>query len=539
MVRKPTIIRKMVWMLALTMALPALSSFAADSDHATNDTRESTAPEPPFKVEQQETKGSVTVEGKKIQYDAYAGTLIVHPEGWSDVAENNKSTKGSKPSVASMFYTAYFKTGDRSENRPITFLYNGGPGSATLWLHIGAFGPRRVVTADHTRTPPAPYKIVNNDYSLLDASDLVFIDAPGAGFSRIAGTNREKDFYGVDQDAYAFSQFVKKFLTKYGRWNSPRYLFGESYGTLRNAALAYVLARGDRIDLNGIIMLSQILMYDANVDSPQYNPGVDLPYVLALPSYAATAWYHHKLPGSPADLQALLKAVEHYATGEYATALLKGATISADEKHAVAEKLHQYTGLPVAYIEKANLRVNGGEFRKQLQADTDTTTGRLDSRFSGVTIDPLSQRAAYDPQAAGISSAYLSAFNDYVRKDLKFGDGKSYRVYAHSDKPWDSLHQPPNSSRKLYLATNVMPDLAWTMKNNPNLKVMLNAGYFDLATPFFEGVYEMHHLPMPAKLQKNIEYKFYESGHMVYAHEPSLKALHDNVAAFIEQNSKH
>lgn len=515
----------------------AMPAFATEGTHDKQAANTSASPDGPFKVLQKETKGSVRVEGKKIEYTAYAGTLIVHPAGWSDVAENNPSHKGTKPAVASMFYVAYFKDGERPSDRPITFLYNGGPGSASLWLHMGAFGPRRIVTADHTHTPPAPYSLVNNDYSLLDASDLVFIDAPGTGFSRVAGTHRDKDFYGVDQDAHAFSSFIVQFLSKYGRWNSPKYLFGESYGTTRNAALAWRLEHGDKIDLNGIIMLSQILMFDANIDSPQNNPGIDLPYILALPSYAATAWYHHKLPDRPKALKPLLKRVEHYAMGEYATALREGSALPAAQKHAVAVQLHQYTGLPVAYIEKANLRVNGGEFEKTLLSDSDTTTGRLDTRFSGPTMYPLSEGSAYDPQSAAISAAYLATFNNYVRKVLKFGGDKRYLVYARMDKPWDFLHQPPHTGRPLYQATNVMPDLAKAMIYNPDLKVMLNSGYFDLATPFFEGIYEMHHLPMPVRLQKNIEYKHYMSGHMVYAHEASLKALHDNVAAFIRRTS--
>ena len=293
------------------------------------------------------------------------------------------------------------------------------------------------------------------------------------------------------------------------------------------------------IDFNGVMLLSQILSYDNSVDRVEFNPGVDQPYILALPTYAATAWYHHKLPdGSakvPPDLPAFLEEVEHFATNEYAQALSAGAKLDETQRKAIIAKLHQYTGLPEAYIDKADLRINGGEFRKTLQDDTDTTTGRLDTRFSGPTLDPLSKTAEYDPQSAGISSAYVSAFNDYARKDLKFGEGKIFRPSANNIRSWDFQHQPPGANRPLSQAPNVLPDLATAMKYNPNLKVQLNAGYFDLATPFFEGVYEMKHLPIPAKLQANIEYKFYDSGHMVYAHESALKALHDNVAAFIRK----
>jgi carboxypeptidase C (cathepsin A) len=265
-----------------------------------------------------------------------------------------------------------------------------------------------------------------------------------------------------------------------------------------------------------------------------------LPYQLALPSYAAAAWYHHKLPGQRKELTALLTEVEHFAMTDYQQALEAGPTLAPEQRHAIVAKLHEYTGLPAEYIEKANLRVTPGEFEKTLQDDTDTTTGRLDTRFSGPTLDPLSKAAEYDPQSAAISSAYVSAFNDYVRKDLKFGENRTYKPLARLYRTWNFLHQGPGAGIPLPQATNVMTDLALAMKYNPELKVMLNAGYFDLATPFYEGVYEMQHLPIPAKLQKNIEYQFYESGHMVYAHEASAKALHDNVASFIHrtENSK-
>jgi carboxypeptidase C (cathepsin A) len=405
---------------------------------------------------------------------------------------------------------------------------------------MGAFGPKRVVTLDDSHTPAAPYSIVNNDYSLLDATDLVFVDAPGTGFSRIAGKDREKAFYGVDADAGAFADFISQFLAKYGRWNSPKYLFGESYGTTRSAALINVLETVRFIDFNGVILLSQVLCYDINADSPQFNPGIDLPYQLALPTYTATAWYHHKLPDPPSELAPLLAEVEHFAMTDYAVALGAGSALPSDQRQAVISKLHRYTGLPADYIEKSDLRVNAGQFEKTLKADSDTTTGRLDTRFSGPTLDPLSKEAEYDPQSASIGSAYVSAFNDYVRKDLKFGDNREYKPEIDVEKNWNFQHQPPGAPIPLPQAPNVMVDLSNAMKYNPDLKVMVNAGYFDLATPFFDGVFEMAHLPIPAQLRNNIEFKFYESGHMVYAHEASLKVLHDNVAAFILgiQNSK-
>ncbi|MGC1414550.1 MAG: hypothetical protein WA817_04665 [Candidatus Acidiferrum sp.] len=491
-----------------------------------------------FKAEQQASKGSVTVEGHLINYDAYAGTLVVHPRGWDDVPQDaDKDEKN--PAEASMFYVAYIKSDEKGAGRPVTFLYNGGPGSSTVWLHMGAFGPKRVVTADNSHTPAAPYPVVNNDFSLLDVSDLVFVDAPGTGFSRIAGKDKEKAFWGVDADAHAFADFIVQFLAKYGRWNSPKYLFGESYGTTRSAVLSNVLETERDVDFNGVILLSQILSFDLSADAPEFNPGIDLPYELALPTYAASAWYHHKLGDAHKELQPLLTEVEHFAMGEYAEALEAGSDLTPEQRQATAAKLHEYTGLPVEYILKADLRINGGEFEKNLQDSNDMTTGRLDTRFSGPTLDPLSKEAEYDPQSAAIGSAYVSAFNDYVRKELKYGENKTFKPEIDPE-PWNFLHQPPGVPIPLPQAANVMTDLALAMKYNPDLKVLLNAGYFDLATPFYEGIYEMHHLPIPAKLQKNIEFKFYESGHMVYAHEASLKELHDNVSAFIlkTENSK-
>ena len=367
-------------------------------------------------------------------------------------------------------------------------------------------------------------------------SDLVFIDAPGTGFSRIAGKDKEKAFWGVDADAHAFGDFVMGFLSKYGRWNSPKYLFGESYGTPRSAVLVNMLETGQSIDFNGVILLSQILNFDLSADSASFNPGSDEAYITALPTYAATALYHHRLAGEqPADLEAWLKEVERFATGEYAEALQAGSELDPVRRQAVAERYSRYTGIPSAYVLKSNLRLEGGQFEKMLQDPAGLTTGRLDTRFSGPDMDPLSKEAEYDPQSASISSAYVSVFNDYVRKSLKFGEGKTYKPEIDVGANWSMDHQPPGSPTPIPGITNVMPDLAAAMKYNPTLKVMVNGGYYDLATPFYEGWYEMHHLPIPAALQDNIEYKYYQSGHMVYAHEEALKTLHDNVADFIRR----
>lgn len=507
--------------LLLGFLIPILISFAVFAQNANMKKKPHNKPDSlHIKAKEVTTEGSVTVEGQDINYKAVAGTIIL---------KNDKEEP-----TCSMFYAAYFKKGDRNESeRPVTFFYNGGPGSSSMWLHMGAFGPKRVYSDDNNFPNPAPYKLVNNNYSLLNATDMVFIDAPATGFSRIVGKGKDKDFFGVDSDANAFAQFITRFITKFDRWNSPKYLFGESYGTTRSAVLSNILQRRDDIALNGVILLSEILNFDTSPDGPQSNPGVDLGYSLSLPTMAATAWYHKKLPNQPKTLEPFLKDVENFAMTDYTLALMQGSELGQQEKESIAEKIHEYTGLPKNYILKSNLRITGGQFRKELQNDSDLTTGRLDTRFSGTTMDPLSESAEYDPQSAAISSAYVTLFNSYVREDLKFGKNQTYRPTAYGFiKHWDDKHRLPG--RGISPNSNVMQDLAMAMKYNPHLKIMLNSGYFDLATPFYAAVYTMHHLPMPDNLQKNIEYYYYLSGHMVYVHPESLKKIHDNTAKFIK-----
>jgi carboxypeptidase C (cathepsin A) len=489
------------------------------------------------------TQGAIDVAGQHIAYTAIAGTIPVgsndtqdaqlgmdgKPQAGSQLALSEPKEPKDATAVARMFYVAYFKKDAKAEDRPVTFFYNGGPGASTVWLHMGSLGPKHVVTAGDQHLPAAPYKMVDNAYSLLDTSDLVFIDMPGTGFGRLTGKDAEKAFWGVDEDANAFARFIARFITKYNRWNSPKYIFGESYGTTRSAVLANILENRKSIDINGVILLSQIFNFTTDIDMPSGNPGVDLPYVLALPTYAATAWYHKKLPQQPAALEPFIKDAEDFAMGPYAHALALGTDLSTEEKQQVAEKLHGFIGLPVAYLLKANLRVSGGEFTKTLQDDQDLTTGRLDTRFSGPTINPLSEQADYDPQSSAISSAYVSLFNDYVRRDLKYGEGQTYLPEAlFGGTQWDVVHHGNP------ISLNVSVDLAEALKTNPRLKVMVNGGYYDLATPFFAAVYEEKHLPIPQSLAKNIEYDWYESGHMVYVRDESLKQLHDRVAAFIK-----
>ncbi len=489
------------------------------------------------------TEGSVHAGAERLQYKAVIGTL---PVGATDAEDSMLSPEGQPmdgkphadpdkdPPVAHMSYVAYFLQGSQT-NRPITFFYNGGPGSSTMWLHMGSLGPKHVVTADDQPTGPAPYHLADNAASLLDVSDVVFIDMPGTGFGTLQGKEPGKAFWGLDEDGNAFARFIARFLGKYNRWNSPKYLFGESYGTTRSAVLSNILLNRKDIGLNGVILLSQILFFDTDIDT--VTPGNDLPFELALPTYAATAAYHHKLPQQPPSLDPFLREVEAFATGDYAHALMQGNALPDGEKRSIAEKLHVYTGLPVDYLLRADLRVPGGQFEHELLGADDTTTGRLDTRFTSPSLDPLSKNAEYDPASSAVSSAYVSLFNDYVRNTLHYGDGLTFRPSAYSlpGFTWDWSRNGQHES--LPTATEVMGDLAQAMKQNPRLHVMLNGGYYDLATPFYAAVYEEHHLPIPPKLAGNIEYDFYESGHMVYLHPESLQQLHDRVAAFIRRTA--
>ena len=529
---------------ALLAGVISISALAAEDDAPDAKSKPTPAPAPALAPDST-TEGSVTAGGATIAYRAVAGTITVGATEEQDAqlgpdgkplpdteaalaAAVSKDPKDAPP-VARMFYVAYFKKDvAKAEDRPITFIYNGGPGSSTVWLHMGSFGPKHVVTSDDQHLAGAPYRLVNNTYSLLDVSDLVFIDMPGTGFGRLVGKDKEKAFWGVDEDAHAYARFIARFISKYNHWNSPKYLFGESYGTTRSSVVSNILENEKNIDLNGVILLSQIFNFTSDIDAARTNPGIDLPFQLALPTFAATAYYHHKLPSQPPALEPFLKEVEDFAMGEYAHALAQGTDLSAGEKQTVAEKLHNYTGLPVAYLLKADLRVSGGGFSKNLQDDQDLTTGRLDTRFSGPTINPLSEEAEYDPQSSAISSAYVSLFNDYVRRELKYGEGQTYLPMADfGSAQWDLKHNgnPIN--------LNVSSDIATAMKTNPRLKVMVNGGYYDLATPFYSAYYEDKHLPIPDSLAKNIEYDWYESGHMVYVRDESLQQLHDRVAAFI------
>jgi carboxypeptidase C (cathepsin A) len=469
------------------------------------------------------TQGAVTVGGARIPYTADAGTLILHDQ-------DNEPT-------GEMFYAAYFKTGVNAAQRPITFLFNGGPGSSSSLLLMGAFGPVLVVTS--SGGDAAPYKLVGNAHSLLDASDLVFVDATGTGFSRIlgkdaGGVGTPKMFYGVDPDVRSFAEFIEQFLSRYGRWNSPKFLLGQSYGSTRSAALAYALEQNEMIPLNGLVLMGTDLDLDTSAGQPNLNPGMNLPYALALPTYAAAAWYHNALPRGRENLSAWLDEVRAWAMGPYLAALDQGATLAQADKARIAVTMSRYTGLSESYLLHANLRVTAPQFEHELLSAKGRTTSSLDARFAGLMTDPLSEYAEYDSQLGYLTWAYTAAVNDYVRGTLRFGGQDKYVFYAPEiGNTWDWLHTPPAQDGPAYTATNVMPDLAVEMTENPRLRVMVNAGYFDLDTPYYAAVYQMQQLPIPQALQKNIEYRFYPTGHMIYMTPGALGQLHDNIAQFM------
>ena len=490
-----------------------------------------------------------TAGGRSIAYTAVAGLL---PVGATDTQDAMLAPDGKylpdapmevpakpedRPATAHMFYTAYFAKGADIGTRPIMFFYNGGPGSATMYLRMTSLGPVRVQLPDLQHPVGGPYRVAPNPQTLLDAADLVFIDAPGTGYSRVEGKDAAKSFYGVDQDAAAFDRFIRRFLSKYDRWTSPRFLFGESYGTTRDAVLGAKLQQHG-VDLNGIVFLSQILSFSDSADGSDSDPGNEKGFFLAIPSFAATAWYHHKVPNQPAQLEPWLHEVEQFSSGDYATALTQGADLDPAKKQAIAAKLESYTGIPSALWIKANLRLSGGEFAKYLQDPADITTGRLDSRYEGPSMDPLASQSQYDPFSDSVESSIDAAMNSYAHETLHFGREMTYKPHlddATGGSRWDMHHSAPNQRGGWDTFTNVMPDLAYTLTVNPRMHVLLMGGYFDLGTLYYGAVYEMKHLHIAPSLQGNIEYKFFPTGHMVYLNEQALHDLHDRTAAFIQQ----
>jgi len=433
--------------------------------------------------------------------------------------------------TASVFYVAYTKEGVRdASTRPVTFAYNGGPGSASLWLHMGALGPRRVVTSDTAHTPPPPYDLEDNPDTPLDRTDLVFIDPVGTGYSHPVGDAKGKDFWGVDEDVRSVGQFIVRWVSQNHRWNSPRYLFGESYGTTRSAALVNYLQGHDDMDFNGVVLTSVVL----NFQTIAWGAGNELPYVMYLPSYAAVAWYHHVLPERPDSLPRLLDEVRSFAQGEYAHALALGSKLPDAERQQVIQKLHRYTGLSEDYLERADLRVNNGQFEKELMREHGVVLGRLDARFTGVSQDRLGERATYDPQSTSISSAFATAFRSYVRNELGYRTERPYEV-SGDVRPWDWKH---GRSFGWPGYTDVAPDLSEAMRHNPDLQILVNNGLYDLATPFFATEYTMDHLELPERLRDHVHMAYYDAGHMMYVKDASLAAMKRNFAALIDRTTR-
>ena len=449
-----------------------------------------------------------------IKYTATAGTLTVRDDQ-------------GKP-TGSYFYTAYTVPG--ASRRPVTFFYNGGPGSATVWLHMGSFGPMRVRTGNPEIIRPAPFGFGPNPDTILDKTDIVFIDMMGAGYSRALGEAKEKDFWGVDQDVDGFARAITRYITKNSRWNSPKFLFGESYGTLRSGALAYQLQdRG--VALNGVVLLSSILNYGVR------QPGYDQIYLTYLPSYAATAWYHNRLQNRPADLRAFLDEVRAYASGPYASALAKGQNISPAERDAVAQKLSEYTGLSANFIKLADLRVDLSRFRKELLRGQRVTVGRLDSRYTGIDADAAGEGPEFDVSSIAPQGAFVGLFNDYIVKDLNYRTDMAYTLSA-SGKPgfdWDWRHRPPGfRGGRGENNPNTAQDLAAAIRVNPYLKVLSLNGYYDMATPFFGTEFDVSHMLLEPAQQHNIAFKYYESGHMAYMNPAVLHQMRVDLDRFYD-----
>jgi carboxypeptidase C (cathepsin A) len=467
------------------------------------------------------TQHSIQIGGQAINYTATAGTILI------------KDDKGEP--TASVYYTAYTRTGaGDASTRSLAFIYNGGPGGSSAPQHMGAFGPKRVVTLDAGPTPPSPYKVVDNTAGcLLNVTDEVFIDPVGTGFSKAVGKHENKEFWGIDQDVDSLAQFITAYVTRNNRWNSPKFLIGESYGTFRNAALVDKL-QSDGMDFNGVVMISTVL----DLRQLAFGPGDDLPYVLYLPSYAAAAWYHKALKPMPADLTAFLTEARQFALGEYTQALEKGSKLDAAERGRVLKQLARFTGLGEDYISKANLRVDSSQFMAELQRQTGMVTGRLDARFSGYALDKLSEHQDYDPLESAVFGAFVSSFNRYVREDLKFGADQDYVLLnEHAAMGWDWKRKHPPTF--FPVSPNVEPDLRSAMINNPHLKVQVENGYYDFATPFFATEYTMDHLDLPDPLRANLQLKYYNAGHMMYLREADLDQLRGNIAGFISGASAH
>lgn len=489
--------------------------------YATLATAQITAPNEmnPPKEESSTTEHTIRIGGQVIPYKATASTILL------------KNDAGEP--IGLMYAVAYTRSDVKDlSSRPISFFFNGGPGSASMWLHVGAFGPRRVSTPDGEFTAPAPYKLVDNSESLLDKTDMVFIDAMGTGYSHVVGKGTPATFNGIDEDMAAFGQYINTYINRNDRWNSPKFLMGESYGTFRSAALGNYLQNRYTMHLNGIVLISSVL----DLSSITFGQGDDRVYQYYLPSYAAVAWYHKALKNRPASLAAFVEEARQYAKGEYAAALFKGDKIPNAEAAAVAKRLSYFTGLNEDYLTKANLRVTLGQFNVELLRDRGLTAGRIDARFTGYTRDLLSETAQGDPEGPAVGGAFTALLNDYNHSELKFGSDKEYRNTSGGLGGWNWTRGVRGGG--FPSAPNVQGDLTQAMITNPRLLVEVENGYYDMATPFFATEFTMEHLGLPDALKGHVEQKYYESGHMMYLHDASRVKLHNNIAAFVDRATK-
>ena len=461
----------------------------------------------------------VRINGVTHALKTRAGTMLLRDEQNEPIALHG--------------FTAYFKE-DGPSKRPIVFAFNGGPGSSSYWLHMGVMGPKRIVVNDPGYTKAAPYQLVNNDYAILDIADVVMLDPIGTGLSVPVGKATGKDFWGVDQDIRAFGLFIIQFLREYDRMQSPKYLLGESYGTFRNAGLMkYLLDKG--IALNGVVMVSAVF----DLHTLTFPPNDITAYLAHFPSYAATAWYHQKIENRNPSLENYMQEIRRFTESEYLPALYKGSSLPESDKKAMAQKLGKYTGISPDYWFRANLRVKAGEFFNELLRGEGLTVGRLDARFTGINENLLNQEGTTDPQSDAISPAYTAGFLDYFYRELGVSKKLDYKTsaYAVPGFKWDWSHRG-NDSWGTQVAINTGIDMANTMTRDPNLKVMILNGYLDLATVFYGVEHSLDQLGLRPEIRKNILMKYYEAGHMMYTHQPSLQQFRKDLEGFIMDTSR-
>lgn len=455
------------------------------------------------------TEHAIEIEGELIEFSATAGKMV------------QKADDG-KPK-AEIFFVAYVKSDANTKERPITYCFNGGPGSSSVWLHLGALGPKLVKIPDDATQPAPPHELIDNPYSLLDVTDLVMIDPVSTGFSRPTEGQDKRQFHGYDEDVNSVGQFIHDYTTKYGRWPSPKFLLGESYGGIRAAGLSGRLQQRYRMYLNGIVLISAVVDFQT-LSTGSSN---ELPYPLFLPSYAATAWYHDALPESTQSLslEELSAQAEEFAGGDYRDALFHGNSYSEESREAVIERMSALTGLTTDYIEDANLRVSMPRFGKELLRDRGLVVGRFDSRYVGFDPDNVGESTGHDPSGTGLMGAFASAMNQYLRDELEVEEDRVYEILTGSVHPWDYSE----FTNRFVDASDTLRE---AMANNPHLKVFAACGYYDLATPWFAMQYSRDHLSLPESLRENFTTAYYEAGHMMYVHEPSLAKLRKDLMAF-------